>query len=435
MVSIFLLSILFVTKLLNWSRFGEDYDGIHPLVFASIPSFLVLLFIISKRGRPVLAAYMLTSLFAIGAMLSGWLYGESLPATLLTNTLVIVTASILLGSGIGFFTAVIMVLASIALGWREAFVMGVPDWHMRIISATDLASYVSIFFFLSFISWLSNREIDKSLYRARHSEKLLEQERNSLERIVAERTEDMLASERKRFSDLEENARFGELSQGLFHDLMNPLSSLALYVEHMAKAPNHPEETAEMVEKTLAASRRMKSFMTSIRRASDCTGCVGENTTNLAKEVQIVKDLTAYKARVAGIKITVGKCDQVSIPVEPIRIHQMFLNLVSNAIEAYPKSIIISLEKTGDRAVFQVTDNGCGIPAELSDKLGRRPFTTKPNGTGRGLMTTRAVVEELGGEFKIESKHSIGTVCVVTIPIKKNGQNHTKTERSRDKSP
>jgi signal transduction histidine kinase len=447
-LSLLCFIILGATLIWNWRFMGNSYGGINPLIFGSLILFYAALLVMSKKGYGRAASFLLVLFDAIGTIYVGWQWGASLPATLLLTALVIVTASVLLGSTTGFIVTGGMLGVLTALGVHEATVLNVPDWRYDEITATDVISYSALFLFMSFIGWLSNREIDASLARARTSEKMLEAERNALEKKVAERTAELIAAQTDAVAGLERSASMGELSQGVFHDLMSPLSAVTLSVEEIANMPksgNSPDarQAREMVEKAVTASKRMRSYMESVRRHIDGGKgrVVGIEAIDIGKEIAIARDILAYKARMANVGIITGQCDPITITANPVRAHQMLLNLMSNAIDACSAVIRagkeedceeglvrVSAEKIrgadGDKSVrITVADNGCGIPAERLKSLFDRPFTTKPKGTGIGLMTVKAIVEkELGGSIEVKSTEGVGSTFIITIPLIKHGR-------------
>ena len=62
-------------------------------------------------------------------------------------------------------------------------------------------------------------------------------------------------------------------------------------------------------------------------------------------------------------------------------------------------------------------DNGCGIPEENLDKIFEPLFTTKPKGIGLGLAITRRLVEQNGGEIRVNSRKDEGTTFTIKLPV------------------
>ena len=73
----------------------------------------------------------------------------------------------------------------------------------------------------------------------------------------------------------------------------------------------------------------------------------------------------------------------------------------------------------GNEVRVRVKDEGDGIPEDIVDKLGQPFFTTKPKGTGLGLMVTHRIVETRGGKLQIMSEVGKGTLVEISLPQKK----------------
>ena len=120
------------------------------------------------------------------------------------------------------------------------------------------------------------------------------------------------------------------------------------------------------------------------------------------------------------------------IPVDPGRIQQLILNLVSNAIDASPEGGVIELEtgatipidralKTGElkSEVFfemKIRNNGPTIPPEVLEQIFNPFFTTKKNGTGLGLTVSRKIVEDHSGSISVKSDNQ-GTSFTIWLPM------------------
>ena len=98
---------------------------------------------------------------------------------------------------------------------------------------------------------------------------------------------------------------------------------------------------------------------------------------------------------------------------------QAFYNLIRNACQAMPKGG--KLKVTGTCTDFEVRvsfeDSGKGINAEQMGKLFQPFATTRPTGTGLGLLIVRRIVREHGGEIDIESREGKGTRVSLWLPL------------------
>jgi len=105
-------------------------------------------------------------------------------------------------------------------------------------------------------------------------------------------------------------------------------------------------------------------------------------------------------------------------------LHQVISNLLANAIDASPVNgeIQVRVQKTeGNQISIEISDQGPGIPPELSKRVFEPFFTTKKDvGTGLGLWVSRRLVEQLDGSLTFDSDaspHSHGTCFRITLPI------------------
>ena len=274
------------------------------------------------------------------------------------------------------------------------------------------------------------------------SEKRLESERDSLERRIAERTAAFVHAEEQRLIELQKNAEFGKLSQGLFHDLISPLSAVSLYAQQLETNPGYSEKTKEMIRTVIDSSKRMNSFMESVRRSLGVDSVSQEKikdtnvvvTADLRREIEIIQDILGYKARMVGVGIEVHQKEKILLPIHPVRLHQLILNLVSNAIDACVRDLA-SLEKTEHLVTISairkeidgkslielsVSDTGCGISSANQARMFKEKFTTKSGGSGIGLMAVKTIVEkDLNGTIQITSEKGKGAKFVISIAASK----------------
>jgi signal transduction histidine kinase len=113
--------------------------------------------------------------------------------------------------------------------------------------------------------------------------------------------------------------------------------------------------------------------------------------------------------------------------MDPRILHSSLLNLVTNALDAcmfdgdMAKRFSVSIESRRQSAGwsrFRVKDNGIGMPPEVKAKLFSSFFSTKGHrGTGLGLLVTRKLIEEHGGEISVDSQAGKGTTFTVQLPF------------------
>ena len=114
--------------------------------------------------------------------------------------------------------------------------------------------------------------------------------------------------------------------------------------------------------------------------------------------------------------------DPVFIKGNPQKLEQVIINLIHNACDALTskdQSIVVSTGlKDKDHAVIVVSDQGCGIPKEIINKITVPFFTTKRNkgGTGLGLPVSARIIKDHKGELYFESEPGKGTIVTVLLP-------------------
>jgi two-component system NtrC family sensor kinase len=103
------------------------------------------------------------------------------------------------------------------------------------------------------------------------------------------------------------------------------------------------------------------------------------------------------------------------------QLQQVFLNLISNAIDAIGKNgrVRVKSIRSAGEILVSVTDNGPGIPEEMLRKVFDPFFTTKSagKGTGLGLWISYGIMEKMGGNISVNSKVGESTTFVVRIPV------------------
>jgi signal transduction histidine kinase len=122
------------------------------------------------------------------------------------------------------------------------------------------------------------------------------------------------------------------------------------------------------------------------------------------------------------LEVIVGD-DLPAVLGNPVRLRQVFINLVDNAIKYTPEGgqIEVSVHEEGGHAVVRVSDDGIGIPLDdqphIFDKFYRASgVSSEYEGTGLGLSIVKSIVEMHGGRIWVESRPGEGTAFIVMLP-------------------
>lgn len=437
---IFLLIIASINNTIRY--FGEParYENSTLSVFTTflILLFVIFLFYLSRKGFFRFASYLfILALFSL-SVYTEYCWGVDAHAVLLFFILIIVMSGILVSTKFAFVTTTASISAIFIGGYLQMSGIIHPNlfWKTQTLHFTDIVMFGFIFLVIATVSWLSNREIEKSLARARKSEADLKVERDSLEIKVEERTKELKEAQAEKITQLYRFAEFGRLSSGIFHDLINPLNAVSLNIGQLKKqvaigghetvVPSDVSAQAiSCVDRAVSAAKRLENMVTAVRKQL----ARQENKTSfsLKDEIEGVISVLSHKAQKEGVTMRFLFNEDISLFGDAMKFNQVALNLIANAIDAYSmvrgfrsKDVIISLKQNGDNTVFAVKDCGVGINNENKQKIFEPFFTTKAEAGGIGLglsMTKRITEKDFGGDIKVVTKEGDGSEFVVRIPI------------------
>jgi len=175
----------------------------------------------------------------------------------------------------------------------------------------------------------------------------------------------------------------------------------------VAKIEEHVERARKVVHNMLGYSRKMEPRLEDV----DINDVIN----------QTINILDNYSK---DNKITISTDFSEELPIiggNQSQLQQVFLNLISNAIDAIGKDgkIEITTQKTGTDIQVKVSDNGPGIPDDEINKIFDPFFTTKAKGkgTGLGLWVIYDIIKKIGGTIDVRNKKGRGATFNVKIPI------------------
>ncbi|MBY0328742.1 HAMP domain-containing histidine kinase [Patescibacteria group bacterium] len=432
-ITIFAIALLcnLTIAIIDPTRFATSaYSLFVPM--SIILGVLLLLFVLSRKGYFRISAYIIIAIFLLFTSLMSYQWSVGVTAALLIDMLVIVMAGVLISTRFSFVITALLVLSLFVLGNLQLHNVIVADTSWKVLpwSQQDTLMTCIIFIVAATLSWLSNRETERSLRRAHISEAALRAQRDSLELLVEERTRELKETQLEKISQLYSFAEFGRLSSGLFHDLMNPLSAVSLNVEK-AKTEGQTEgdlfRAQHYLEKAFVAAQRMERFIRAVRKQIGKQGELKEFS--LREEASQVIDILSYKAQVAEVQLVLVVPDDIVLLGEPVRFSQILLNLITNAIDAYDgapqdqkdRTVVVNISQTSTHSMCTVLDHGVGIDQEHIDAIFEPFFTTKPvqetKGSGIGLSIAKTIIEkDFNGTVTVESSPVSGTLFTLIFP-------------------
>ena len=215
------------------------------------------------------------------------------------------------------------------------------------------------------------------------------------------------------------------LSAGVAHEIKNPLASIDIHIQLLRKQiAKRKGENVKNMENLLVIVKEEIDRLNSI--VQDFLFAVRPMNMNLSRESvnEIMKemmDFLKYELQEADISVVLEFEEGLpEVFVDPKYLKQALLNVVKNSIEALEGGgrLNVKTEEASDGDVLiHIIDNGKGIPENIMGKIFEPYFTTRNFGTGLGLVIVYKIIKELGGDIKVSSKETEGTVFSIKLPV------------------
>jgi len=207
----------------------------------------------------------------------------------------------------------------------------------------------------------------------------------------------------------------GKMSCSFFHDILNPITGLLLYLETVdQKFPT------EIIGPAKESSKQIKEFIQVIQKSFHQEDEIKNIDLNEVTKNSL--KIMRYKSLQNKVSMVFIEKDQIYIKTNEAKIYQIMINLISNAIDSYDeicdgrKKYVSIILESDENIRIKVQDNGIGIKTENIKSIFNKLYTTKTHGTGIGLSHTKDIIEkDLQGEIKIESEYQKGTLFEVSI--------------------
>lgn len=232
------------------------------------------------------------------------------------------------------------------------------------------------------------------------------------------------------FRDVTREVQLSEMKRNFVtnvsHELRTPLTAIKGYAETLKE--DSDIEAGGYIEVILRNTDRLIALVTDIQTLSEVeTGADFLRIESIPVSEVLNTILPLFTARSekknVPISLVQTKAD-LTIKADRFRVEQVFINLIDNALKYTDSgSIEVRASTKGDRAVFAVSDTGCGIPPEAVARVFERFFVVdrsrsrKPGGTGLGLAITKNIIEAHGGTISVSSTPGQGSIFLFTLPI------------------
>jgi signal transduction histidine kinase len=240
-----------------------------------------------------------------------------------------------------------------------------------------------------------------------------------LSEVASMTGESMACLRAERLSEAEAQLRrLQSVGAKVAHELKNPLASIKGLCQLVARTPES-ERTQERLGVVSSEISRMETILHEYLSFSRPLEDLKPESIDLAALARDVLDVLAGRADQANVTLSIDG-DAAPVQGDPRRLKEALINLVANALEATPSGGTVQLRvraTTGD-VTLEVKDTGRGIAPEDLERLGTSFFTTRPNGTGLGVVLAQGVITQHGGSLLYASTVGQGTTATITLPGK-----------------
>jgi signal transduction histidine kinase len=239
-----------------------------------------------------------------------------------------------------------------------------------------------------------------------------------LSQIAARTGESISCLREERLSDAEARLhRLQSVGAKVAHELKNPLASIKGLCQLVARTPES-ERTQERLAVVASEISRMEMILGEYLSFSRPLEDIKPEAIALPALARDVLDVLDGRAQQAGVALSL-EGTATAVQGDPRRLKEALINLVANAIEATPSggSVALRIRDGEQSAILEVRDTGRGIKPEELHRLGTSFYTTRPDGTGLGVVLAQGVITQHGGSLAYVSSPGKGTTATITLPF------------------
>lgn len=257
----------------------------------------------------------------------------------------------------------------------------------------------------------------------------LQQTNNRLEGEVFERekAEKELRQAQDELVQAGKLAALGEMAAGITHEMNQPLTAIRSYADNAQiliernrekDAQSNLREISSLCERLGGITGQLKVFSrkTPSDKAPVCLATVIKDTLTLLKNSQKIDGVAIHNTLDNDQDLS-----QLRVLAEPVRLEQVLLNILRNALEAIENrdkpQIWISVEQKEKRLALHVSDNGPGLKPEHLTRIFDPFFTTKKvgKGLGLGLSISSRIIQDFDGVLKVENMKNGGARFTIEL--------------------
>ncbi|MEB2301324.1 HAMP domain-containing protein [Lysinibacillus xylanilyticus] len=297
-----------------------------------------------------------------------------------------------------------------------------------------ISLFVSAFIFLIVISYLIYKGICHIMRPLSNLQRAVEQmSYGNYGTRVTVHSKDEIGRLSSTFNKMAESIQQEDEAQKTFlatvsHELRTPISYVKGYSEAMQKGiipESQKEETIQLIVREANRMERLTNELLQLARMENEQAEITLYPIPLAETLREVQKILTHQAEKKSIALHLDADDTLIIKADEIKLKQVFINIIENAINySYEQSKIeITAFEDNGNAQITVKDYGIGIPQGDLEHVTERFYRVNKarsradGGSGLGLSIVEQLLKQLQGKIEIKSEVEKGTIVKITLPL------------------
>ena len=304
-----------------------------------------------------------------------------------------------------------------------------PSWHQALMVIGQLAAITlcNVAFLRIFLEKAEQKKLAaaRELILTNERADALQRTSLNLKQLLEEREEIIW-----QLTLFHKTAGMGALVASLAHELNQPLSVIQTNTDMIELVLNDYKSKfnqASSIDKALTGLRRANNRAATIIKTLRNMFLNGQKMNSLFDANDLVDEVlllcrSAMQKQAIDIQVKLHS-QPLNFTGDKSQLQQVFLNLITNAIEAFPptfegvKNITVQTFLENDKIFISVTDSGIGIASEIEAEVFELLRTNKENGMRIGLWLTKTVIDSHHGSISFTTRVGQGTRFVIKLPL------------------